>query len=318
MTESKKYHLVRGTAAALLLCVTVTVIAVAKGIRIRAIDRSNPSMPYLYSDMEMEPVGMPQDSETDVFIKLDAFDKKYNIDVGFVDFCASEERINANGTFLGELRSRLDANRYSDEMWADLTGYTFSVLHDLYTGAALSEDSDVCVLGDAFDQNKTVISILDGVPLDELFSMTESESLRLDAVGGVKYFISGGLKFAVCGADADIAGAKAVSDAVIAEAMSASDADALAAAGADVIFIRTGEMRTEYIGDTVVICGTESLYVSVTLAVGIDPIVRVYPTVKVGEGVSLADAEASAVAIADANNRSDSAYIDENGRLRRK
>lgn len=318
MTESVRIRLVRGCAVLLLLLATGGLMMLSHRMRIMAIETGNPELSYLYSDAEMEPVGMPQDNETDVFVKLGLYDKKYDIDVGFVEFCANDERINPDGTFLVSFKSRLDAGRYDDDIWADLTGYTFSALYDIYTGAY---SGGVNVLGDLFDQHKTTVSVV-GLPGED--GTLTAYDLRFDVLDGVKFYLSGGLKFALCGKDSDVAAAKAVCDIVIAEADTEDGAKALADAGADVVFTESGETHVEYEGDTVAVYGIvgegdgNGLFVTVTLAVGIDPIVRVYPCESADGTVVLCDEKTSAALLADINERSESAKTDDGGRVRYK
>ncbi len=315
MTEAKKLKLIRVLAVVILLSVTLTAALAVYGARIRAIDRRSPALRYLYSDSEMEPVKIPQDNETDIFVKLGQFDKKYDIDVGFVEFCSSDERINPSGVFLQSFKTRLDLGRYDDDIWADLTGYTFSVLYDIFVGVS----DDTSVIGDVFDQNKTVISFFDGESAGELSDMIAESGVRFEVGEEPKYFISGGLKFALCTAEDDIAAVKAVCDTVIVEADAEFDPVSLANAGADIVLVRSGETGVEYIGDTVAVYGlTDELYMSVTLAVGIDPIVRLYPTVLTEGGRTLCDPQAAKAVYEAINGRSDSAKIDENGRVRYK
>lgn len=317
MTEPVKIRLIRWSAVVLLVSVTAGLMLLSYKMRISAIETSNPELSYLYSDMEMDPVGMPQDNETDVFVKLGLFDKKYDIDVGFVEFCESDERINPDGTFLVSLKSRLDAMRYDDELWADLTGYTFSVLYDIYTGAAYKDG--INVIGDVFGQNKTTVAVFGGSGAsDELLEMLTDADVRFSS-DGTEFYISGGLKFAFC-ADADaVASAKAVSDIVIAEAETEIKVGELAASGADVVFTSSGETCVEYVGDSVALYGIgDSVLVTVTLAVGMDPIVRVYPCVNSDGTASLADDVTAKAVIEAVNARSSSAKIDENGRVRYK
>lgn len=318
MTESGKIRLIRWTSAVLLVAVTAALMICECKMRMRAIETTNPELSYLYSDMEMDPVGMPQDNETDVFVKLGLFDKKYDIDVGFVEFCAKDERINPDGTFLVSFKSRLDAMRYDDEVWADLTGYTFSVLYDIYTGAAYG--GGVSVIGDVFDQDKTTVAVLGAdTASGELAEMIGAADVTFAGAETPTYYISGGLKFAFCTDAGAVADAKAVSDIVIAEAQTYADAPAFVDAGADFVFTRSGETCVEYVGDCVAVYGFDgSVFVTVTLAVGIDPIVRIYPCVTADGTAVLAD-ETTAKSVIDAlNSRSLSAKIDENGRVRYK
>ncbi len=311
MTVARTNAIVRAVAVVLLFATTLCVMLLSRERQMKAIKTENPEMQYVYSDEGLSPVGMPEDSGTDVFVKLGLYDKKYDIDAGFVDFCAEDERINADGNFLTSLKSRLDAGDYDDDIWAELTGYTFSVLYDLYTGAPTE------IIGDPFDQNKTVISVFDGVAAGELTEMLANATLGFDAPALTELYISGGLKFAFCG-DADgITEAKSISDIVIAR-VDAADANAAADAGADVILVAADEPRIEYAGDAVVLYGTDGMYVSVTLAVGIAPIVRVYPIAETDGSTELMNAD-SAKAVYDAiNSRSESARLDENGRVRYK
>ncbi len=333
MTESRKLTLIRVVSALLLLTVTVGMISYAEKMRVSKIKTSNSRLPYLYSDDEMNGVLMPQDTATDVFVQLGLYEKKYDIDAGFVDFCAENEQINLDGTFLTSLKSRLETGRYSDDIWEDLTGYTFSVLYDIYTGAI--ECGEVDVIGDVFDQNKTSIALFgmndktqDGSSLPfegELSELLQKTDLIFEiAESDTSFFISGGLKFALCRSAESVADAKKVCDIVIAEAQTNEDAVALAHEGADVVFARSGETYAEYIGDCTVLFGVgeissnNSLFATVTLAVGMDPIVRIYPCVCVDGRVVLADENTTAELIMSANSRSESAFIDETGRIKYK
>lgn len=332
MTESRKLALVRAVSAALLLLLTFCVIGYAEKMRILGIKTSNQRLPYLYSDDGMQGVLMPQDTATDVFVQLGLYDKKYDIDAGFVDFCAENEQINLDGTFLTAFKSRLETGRYSDEIWEALTGYTFSVLYDIYTGAI--ERGEVDVIGDVFDQNKTSVALfgindeiadVSSLPFTgELSELLQKTDVIFNAESETRFFVSGGLKFAFCRGAENVGDAKKVCDIVIAEAETELDAAALANAGANVVFVRSGETAAEYIGDCIVlygigeISGRSSIFATVTLAVGIDPIVRIYPCVASDGKTVLADETARAEVIMSANSLSSGAIIDETGRIKYK
>lgn len=332
MTESRKLALVRAVSAVLLLALTVGVISYAEKMRILKIKTSNSRLPYLYSDEEMQGVLMPQDTATDIFVQLGLYDKKYDIDAEFVDFCAENEQINLDGTFLTALKSRLESGRYSDDVWESLTGYTFSVLYDIYTGAV--ERGEVDVIGDVFDQNKTSVSLFgmsdrtsdtSTFPFaGELAELVQKTNVIFEVGSGTRFFISGGLKFAFCRDAENVTEAKKVCDIVIAESQTETDAAIFAEVGADVVFVTSGNTRAEYIGDCTVLYGVgeissqSSMLATVTLAVGMDPIVRLYPCVLSDGKAVLADENARAELIAAANALSETAVIDENGRIKYK
>ncbi len=329
MTESAKTRLVRAVSVVLLIAVTLGAIVISEKRRTENIKTNNSPLPYLYSDNGMEFVSMPQGTATDVFVNLSLYEKKYDIDVGFIDFCAESETINPDGNFLTMLKSRLESGRYSDDIWEDLTGYTFSVLYDVYSGAV--ERDEVTVIGDVLDLHKTTLAFFgaskpsdfDGDEFEgslaELFGGTD---LTFDVGEDARFFISGGLKFAICRGVEAALNAKKSCDFVIAEAETETEAAELAAVGADVVISKNGEAKAEYIGDCVVFFGAGELFdenavfIAVTLAVGMDPIVRLYPVQASDGKFRLADENATADFISKTNLRSENAKIDENGRIK--
>lgn len=297
-----------------MLILVIGLILISEYAKIRAIVTTNPTLPYEYSDDELIMDALPQDEGYDIYAMIRDADKKYDIDDGFLHFCAENENIDPLGTFTSTCLSWIESMGYDDGMWEDLTGYTFSVLYDLYTGAALSGgDGDIKVLGDVYVTKKTVILLMGdgcGGIIPDGIGAHAKEDITVFSDGAaeekdVEYYISGGLKFAVVYIDADtdtvtsasaVSIARSVSDVVIAVVKNGSAEDAaptgFISAGADLVVYSVGDGTLEYVtseGDAVPVIngisqkGEGAAYMTLSLTVGVKPILRYYPLSPDGE-----------------------------------
>lgn len=350
MTTETKIKLVRSASLVLLLSVLFGVMMLSRRERFRKIVTVNPRLEYIYSDDEMIIADLPSDEGYDIYAMIRDADKKYEIDDDFLKFCAENENISPSNRLLSDCIARIESRGYDDEMWEELTGYTFSVLYDIYTGDAF-EGVEVSVIGDLYTPKKTVISLFGGgyggiIPNGIGAGTVSSSDLILftdDVVNGddgdaVEYYISGGLKFAVVyTSDADaVAEAKKRSDFVIAMIRGEkSDADIAdvevnaAENGADLIVFAEcassklsgslGYVSTET-SDVPVVYGIfgdgeNAAYMTFSLTVGVSPILRCYPLSYDGEPLSEEEMLAEA---AKRNGRYISAVIADGNRVRKR
>ena len=158
--------LLRTASVLLLLAVSAAAVLFMQRERVGGIYTSAEPLEYGYSDDEMPRVDEIADSEYNLFLELRAADKKYDIDDGFIRFCADDENINSDGMLLSSCADYLKTSGYDDEMWETLTGYTFSVLYDLYTGAAYSAP-DITVAGDIYYRHKTTLAFAGDINLSD-------------------------------------------------------------------------------------------------------------------------------------------------------
>ncbi len=334
MNTKEKILYTRIISAVLLLFLTVAAVLYMNRVRELSIKTVNDVLPYVYSDDELGKLPVPEDDGADILLIIADADKKYDIGEEFLNFCVSHENINSNGNLLSAVKRRIESSGYSDNIWADMTGYTFSVLYDIYTGAAFGDG--VTLLTDVYDQRKTTVMITadeaDKVAMsDSLADTFDAADLAVSGNGdaAVNTYISGGVKFAVAvGEDADaVASAKAVCDFVIAVTKDGEFAESAAMAGADAVFVTDKEAvdaDVEYHLGVPVVYGISPLgsdggeYMTVTMTVGVAPILRYYScAVKDGVATELTGDELTA-AILDINERSESATVDDDGRIKNK
>lgn len=114
----------------------------------------------------LDRVPSPSTIEDEIFALLPKSGMKYSIDTGFLTFCAENPNINTDGMFLQMALTRLETNGYDDSMWEDLTGYTFSVLYDIYTGAAEEQDN-IHVVGELYYPRKITFAFAGDVNLSD-------------------------------------------------------------------------------------------------------------------------------------------------------
>lgn len=355
MKARKEIVTVQAVAFILLIALAFGVVAVAMRTRTGGIDVSlEPSDNGPSADDTMKPIS-DNSGESIIGVILDA-DTKYDIDRGFIGFCANDKRISPAGNFLSLCLRYIDARGYRDSMWENVTGYTFSVLYDVYTGR--TESPDVTVLGDVWSPHKTTFAItgaLGGGASPELAEQLRGADIFIadadadlpedrDALGvdlvlsadaAVEYYISGGTKTSVCRAEsaddlADVAEADANSDLVIVMTSSAADdlIRSLADSGADVVVSVSDSvpLSVGYYNDCAVVLGLPALsagtdrrdtsYLTVTASVGLRPTVRIYPCVADGGIAAPADGGDAERIISDINSRSDTAYVADDNRVR--
>lgn len=353
MTTETKIKLLRSISILLLMTTLFGVMMLSRGERFRKIVTVNPRLEYIYSDDEMIIDDLPSDEGYDIYAMIRDADKKYEIDDDFLKFCAENENISPSNRLLSDCIARIESRGYDDEMWEELTGYTFSVLYDIYTGDAF-EGGEVSVIGDVYTAKKTVISLFGGgyggiIPNGIGAGTVSSSDLVLftdNVVNGgesevTEYYISGGLKFAVVYTSGmndveAVAKAKKRSDFVIAMIQGKkSDEDiadievAAAENGADLIVFAEcdsskfsgilGYISTDT-SDVPVVYGIfgegeNAAYMTFSLTVGVSPILRCYPLSYDGEPLS--DEEMLAEA-AKRNGRYGSAVIADGYRVRKR
>ena len=308
MTGRREAALTRAVAAVLLVALAFTAVF---SLRPRAASAFLSPMEDSPADSAL-PGGIRY-SDTDAFVYdsiLEA-DSKFPLDRGFIKFCSENARLFPDGGFSAAARRYISASGYSDRMWEVLTGITLPVLYDIYKGA----DAGVTFLGDVYDTHKTVVAVASTAALPAADGSADvTLTPDTDGVPDARYYISGGIKFAVCPASA-AEDAAARADAVLAVADGADSAAVAAASGADVVICRGPSAAPEYIGGTPVIYGPgDGAVITVTFAVGITPVVRLFPC-SGGRLLSGSDADGT---VADLNTRSATAYIDGDNRIREK
>ena len=188
MRTRREIRSTRVAACLLLLLLTVAVVAVSWHTKMMSITTSLPPLPNIPSDDELSLHITYTGSDNDVRDAILEADKKYDIDRGFIDFCANNDAISPDGDFFTLCRRYLDSVGYRDEMWETLTGYTFSVLYDIYTGRIDSEN--VTVLGDLYAHRKTTLAFTGDVNLS--YDWYNMEHFR-DAGGKVENVVSADL-----------------------------------------------------------------------------------------------------------------------------
>lgn len=388
----------RAAACLLLLALTVAIVAVSWYTKMMSIRTALPPLENIPSDNEMSIHITYTGSDDDVRDAILASVKKYDIDRGFIDFCAENKAISPGGDFFASCRRYLSSGGYRDEMWETLTGYTFSVLYDIYTGRI--EDESVTVLGDLYTTHKTtlaftgtvdathdhtvshgILSMTNGAdilfadirtPISssgelllcetlgvDIVSVTDANADSLDdtlrvlsdagisslgPVTGIRYYISGGIKLALCSFPASsgidtVSLAESNADVVIAivrvdpdaRADEADGADGAALfhdlvdAGADIVIgmCRGALLPVEYYNGKPILCGlnplfesTDTAIITVSASVGIRPVVRFYPCTQSDGEVALADGTDAARIIGMMNSQSSSADIGDDNRVR--
>lgn len=339
MNTKEKIFYTRVIAAVLLLALTVAAVMYMNRVRELSIKTTNDALIYVYSDDGLGKLPVPEDDGADILLVIANADKKYDIGEDFLDFCVADKNINASGNLLSAVKRRVMSNGYNDDIWADMTGYTFSVLYDMYTGDAFGDG--VTLLTDIYDQRKTTVIITadgaDGVVLsDGVADVFDSADLAVSGNGepAVKTYISGGLKFAVAvGEEADaVTSAKAVCDFVIAVTKDGEFAASAVETGADAVFV-TGDgadgadgvsADVEYHLGVPVVYGIPPLesdggaYLTVSMTVGITPVLRYYPCSSVDGVVTELSGDELTAALSDINERSESATISDDGRIKAK
>ncbi len=317
MITRKQVRDIRIASLALLLALALALVVCSAISSRRSADTSGNPLSYGYPDKPLENKVMPDDYVSDILFAIGDAGSKYEVGEDFLLFCDGNENINTDGRFLYFAKTMIELMGYSDDIWGDVAGYGFSVLYDLYTGAA--EDGSIEVLGDVYDQHKTVVSVsFDGADHRDV---TGDADLFLGfGEEGVRFVISGGVKMAlaVCADREALAAAEASSD-VLLVCTDADGVDAALLAGADAVFVADSECEphVEAVGGVFVIYGVRSAdladapVLTVSVSAGIDPVVRYYP-------IAAAD-EAEAAAMIDAvNSRSDTALIGYDFKVKRK
>lgn len=318
MNARREAALTRAVAAVLLVALAAAAVFAAAGLRSRSVVRSLPPLAHAPSDNEMPTRAQYSDTGEDVFGAILEGDSKYPLDRGFLDFCIKNGALFPDGGFETSARRYLSSSHYRDEMWESLTGITLSVLYDIYTGKI--DSPGVTVLGDPTDAHKTTLAVTGDPITQQIKTALGAADVYLDASAPTetRYYISGGMKFAICSPD-DVEAACANADCVVAVADSA-DAAAAAAAGADIIFARGPLSAPEYIDGTPIIYGLGapgdelSAAVTVSFAVGITPVVRLYPCT----GGKLLSGDAADTAVASLTAQSATAFIDGDNRIKEK
>ena len=163
MIIKREQNIVRAVAALLLLALTAVTVAAAWRTEMEGITSSLSPLTGVPSDDEMQSVAKYDDTGDSIYDIIESADKKYDVDRGFLDFCVGNKNINRDGTLLAACKRYLDSRGYRDDMWETLTGYTFSVLYDIYKGNLTSPN--VTVLGDVYDQKKTTLAFTGDVNL---------------------------------------------------------------------------------------------------------------------------------------------------------
>lgn len=324
MITRKQTKVIRLISAAVLAVITLTVVICMDIAARRSIDRTGEPLQYGYSDEPLENKVMPEDPVADILFAIGSADKKYDVGEDFLLFCANDKNINADGRFLSFAKTMFELMGYSDDLWVDITGYGFSVLYDIYTGAV--ENGSVEVFGDVYDQHKTVVSVsFDGGDYGEI---TGDSDIALGfGESGVRYVISGGVKLALCvSVDADaLAEAEASSDVMLVYT-DIDGAEEAISAGADAVFVADGEFdpHVQSVDGIPVVYGMRAVdaegaaVLTVSVSAGIDPILRYYPLAVLDGEVTLPDGEELASALELLNSRSDTAVIGDDFRVKRK
>lgn len=319
MNARREAALTRAVAAVLLVALAAATVFAAASLRSRTVVKSLPPLAHAPSDNEMPIRAQYSDTGEDVFGAILEGDSKYPLDRGFFDFCIKNDSLFPDGGFESSARRYLSSSHYRDEMWESLTGITLSVLYDIYTGKI--DSPGVTVFGDPTDAHKTTLAVTGGPITQQIETALGDADIYLDASAPVetRYYISGGMKLAICSPD-DVEAACANADCVVAVVDGADAAASAAAAGADIVFARGPLSAPEYIDGTPVIYGLGapedelSAAVTVSFAVGITPVVRLYPCAK-GE---LLSGDAADTAIASLAAQSATAFIDDDNRIKEK
>lgn len=324
MITRKQTKVIRLISVTLLAVISLAVVICADVTARRSVDRTRKTLQYGYSDEPLENKAMPDDPVADILFAIDSADKKYDVSEDFLLFCANDKNINTDGRFLTFAKTMFELMEYSDELWMDLTGYGFSVLYDLYTGAAVN--GDVEVLGNVYDQHKTVIAVsFDGGDYGDIIG---DAGITLGCCeDGVRYVISGGVKLALCvGAESDaLIEAEASSDVMLAYTDRNSVEDAILA-GADAVFVADSECEPYIDAEdgVFVVYGMRSTetsgaaVVTVSVSAGVDPVLRYYPVIAVDGEIMLPDGAAMASILELLNARSDTAVVGDDFRVKRK
>ncbi len=324
MITRKQTKAIRLISVTTLVFLSLAVVICADAVARRSVDKTRKTLQYVYSDEPLENKAMPEDPVADILFAIGTADKKYDVSEDFLLFCANDKNINADGRFLAFAKTMFELMGYSDELWMDLTGYGFSVLYDLYTGAA--ENGDVEVLGNVYDQHKTVIAVsFDGGNFSNIAGDTDISLGYCE--DGVRYVISGGLKFALCvDAESDaLIEAEASSDVMLAYTDRNSVEDAILA-GADAVFVADGECEPYIDAEdgVFVVYGMRSTETSgaavltVSVSAGVDPVLRYYPVIVVDGDITLPDEGELSILLEKTNSRSDTAVIGDDFRVKRK
>ena len=163
MNKKAKRALSRAGSIAVMLAAALTVVAFSWRHDMMALATGVRPMENKYSDNELiVHVDKSHASGGAVDVIL-AADKKYDVGRDFIDFVTTDKQINPDGRLMSSIERYISANGYRHEMWQTLTGLTFSVLYDIYTGAA---GSAVPVLGDGvYSQRSTTIAFTGDVNL---------------------------------------------------------------------------------------------------------------------------------------------------------
>lgn len=350
MNETKKLKLMRCASALILLSLTLILIFITESRAIRSMSFANPALDATPSDDEMYQAPQPDaDSDTVTEMILSA-DKKYDIDSGFIDFCVNDEHINSDGQLLSNIIYYMNSSGYRDDMWGELTGYSFSVLYDIYTGAVSVESGDpqITLIGDLYDKSTTTIAAVgigsegEGLLSDEVYALLRSADYHvlcgdLDAEG-TEYIISGGMKIALCSADtqggafADMTkAAAACSDYVIAIAdlsgAAAEDAvKAMIDAGADIVIGygagAESSFTLEYYGGSLIANVTAGAFdagvLTVSISVETRAVYKLYPCALSDGELYLAVGDALTSIIEEINDLSSTASLSEKLRIEQK
>ena len=148
--------LLRVGSVLLMLAAAVCAIYFTWRAQMTSIVQSLSPMQYFFSDDELEHRLSAFEAADNVYAAVAGADKKYDVGSDFLDFLFADDKINASGTLSDSIRSYIVSNGYDDDMWGKLTGLSFSVLYDIYTGAA--NDGSVHVLGDIYGQKTTTLA----------------------------------------------------------------------------------------------------------------------------------------------------------------
>ncbi|MCD7944496.1 MAG: CapA family protein [Clostridia bacterium] len=168
MNGRGKIKFTRIAAFFLLLFFTLILIFVTESRAVRSISFAISTLTADPSDEEMYQAQQPDEDSENVTSIILAADKKYDIDAGFIEFCINDENINTDGQLLSNIIYYIGSSGYRDDMWGELTGLSFSVLYDIYTGAAAADssgDPSITVFGDLYESSTTTISFAGDVNL---------------------------------------------------------------------------------------------------------------------------------------------------------
>lgn len=156
MNTKRDISATRAVAIILLAVLTVILISTSFNAKMKDIVTSLRPLAGAQGNVSLRQHLTYEDTGEDVYDVILEADKKYDIDRGFIKFCANSDTLYPDGDFLSACRRYITQNGYNDEMWETLTGITFSVLYDIYTGRI--SDGSVTVLGDVYDVGKTTLA----------------------------------------------------------------------------------------------------------------------------------------------------------------